>query len=157
MKNPLTPIPCLTQSKKPVSEKKKYEMLEVSGDVGLRISGNTLNELFENAALGMSGLITDTAQIRETEKKQIVVEADNYESLFVRWLNELVFLFDAHGFIGKRFSVSVKDHAVEAEVSGGYFDPEVHEQRLLIKAATYHRLFLKKNDAGWLAEVIFDI
>ncbi|MBI4838113.1 MAG: archease [Nitrospirae bacterium] len=140
-----------------MSEKKKYEPLDVFGDVGLRVFGNTLNELFENAAFGMSGLITDTAQIMETEKKQITVEADNYESLFVRWLNELVFLFDAHGFIGKQFSVNLKGNAVEAEVLGGYFDPEVQEQRLLIKAATYHRLFLKKNDSGWLAEVIFDI
>ncbi len=136
---------------------KRYETLDISGDVGLRVSGDTLNELFENAALGMSGLITDTAQISETEKKQIAVEADNYESLFVRWLNELVFLFDAHGFIGKQFSVSLKGNAIRAEVSGGYFNPEINEQRLLIKAATYHRLFLKKNDSGWTAEVIFDI
>ncbi|MBI5195104.1 MAG: archease [Nitrospirae bacterium] len=140
-----------------MADKKRYETLDIFGDVGLRVFGNTLNELFENAALGMSGLITDTEQIRETEKKQIAVEADNYESLFVRWLNELVFLFDTHGFIGKQFSVSLNGNAVEAEVSGGYFDPEIHEQRLLIKAATYHRLFLKKNDSGWLAEVIFDI
>lgn len=143
--------------KKLLNETRKYEPLDVSGDVGLRIWGKTLNELFENAASGMSELITDTSQIKKTEKREIVLGAESYESLLVRWLNELIFLIDAHGFVGKRFLVSLKDNTIKAEVSGGYFNPELNESRFLVKAATYHRLSLKKKNSEWEAEVIFDI
>lgn len=136
---------------------KKYEPLDVSGDVGLRIRGKTLQELFENAALGMSELITDTAKIKETEKKGFLLNAHDYEGLLVRWLNELIFLLDAFGFIGKSFSVNLEGNELRAEVSGGYFDPQGNEGRLLIKAATYHRLRIERKDNTWEAEVIFDI
>ncbi len=136
---------------------KKYESLDISGDAGLRIRGENLEELFENAAAGMSGLITNTSGIKETEKKEFVLSFDNHESLLVRWLNEIIFLFDAHGFIGRLFSVSFKGNTLEARISGGIFDPEVNEGRLLIKAATYHRLSLKKINSHWEATVIFDI
>lgn len=136
---------------------KKYEPLDVSGDAGLRISGKNLQELFENAALGMSELITNTAKIKETEKKEFLLNAQNYEGLLIRWLNELIFFLDAYGFIGKSFSVSLEGNELRAEVSGGYFDPQSNESRLLIKAATYHRLRVERKDNTWEAEVIFDI
>lgn len=136
---------------------KKYEPLDISGDVGLRVWGKTLEELFENAATGMYELITNTSQIREVDKRTIVLNGETDESLFVQWLNELVFLFDAYNFVGKVFDISLSEGILSADVSGGYFDPQIHECKLLIKAATYHRLSLKKKNSEWGAEVIFDI
>lgn len=136
---------------------KKYEQIDISGDVGLRIWGDNLEELFENAASGMSELTTDTSKIKETDKKEFALHSDSYESLLVLWLNELIFLFDAYGFIGMSFSVSLKDKKLTAQISGGIFDPEVNESRLLLKAATYHKLSLKKINSKWEAIVIFDI
>jgi SHS2 domain-containing protein len=136
---------------------KIYEQLDISGDIGLRVWGKTLEELFENAAIGMSGLITDTSNIEETGEREITLSSDSNEGLLIQWLNELIFLFDAEGFIGKVFKVSLHDNGLKAKVSGGNFNPEVNESRLLIKAATYHGLSLKKNNSHWEATVIFDI
>lgn len=136
---------------------KKYELFDISGDVGLKIWGGNSEELFENAASGMSELITDTSKIKGTDKKEITLNSDSYESLLVFWLNELIFLFDAHGFIGTSFSVSLEDNKLKAQISGGIFDPESNESRLLLKAATYHKLSFKKTNSKWEAIVIFDI
>ncbi len=136
---------------------KKYEQIDISGDVGLHISGNTLKELFENAALGMSDLITDISGLKETEKREITLDSDSRENLLVLWLNELIFMFDTYGYIGRSFSVNLKNNNLSAVISGGVFDPRVNESRLLIKAATYHDLSVKKAGAGWEATVIFDI
>lgn len=46
-----------------------YEQIDISGDVGLRIRGSTLEELFANAAEGMFELITDIRTIQETESR----------------------------------------------------------------------------------------
>lgn len=135
---------------------KKHEVIDVSGDVGLRVQGVNLQELFANAACGMSELITDTARIPETDQKEILLENDTTEGLLVSWLNELIFLFDTYDFTGRKFNVMLRGTTLTAKISGGFFNPAVHEKRLLLKAATYHKLSLKKN-SFWEATIIFDI
>jgi SHS2 domain-containing protein len=136
---------------------KKCETLDISGDIGLRIQGNNPQELFENAAGCMSELITDTARIPATERKKITLTAESYENLLVLWLNELIFLFDAYGFIGTSFTLHMENTALRADISGGTMDARVHESRLLLKAATYHGLAVKRSHLEWEATVIFDI
>ena len=46
---------------------------------------------------------------------------------------------------------------MNAVLSGEEFDPERHESRLLIKAATYHRLKVEKSNDTWQIDVVFDI
>ncbi|MBI5409661.1 MAG: archease [Nitrospirae bacterium] len=148
---------------------KRYEQIDTSGDVGLRIWGDSMEELFENAAEGLSDLITDVSGIKEAEKKQVALNAEKNEDLLINWLNELIFLFDTYGFIGRRFVVNISPPlpspakggkegiTLTSKISGGIFAPEVNESRLLIKAATYHNLSVKKVNSGWEAVVIFDI
>jgi SHS2 domain-containing protein len=136
---------------------KGFEQVDISGDVGLRVWGRGMEELFENAAIGMADLITDTSNIKEEEVRTIHIQAEGIESLLVQWLNELIYIFDTSGFIGKRFRVEIKDNSLRAEVQGGNFDPSRDERRLLLKAATYHGLSLRRGDDRYEAMVIFDI
>jgi len=136
---------------------KQIEQIDISGDVGLKVRGDSIEQLFEIAAIGMFNLMTGIPEIKETEHKEIVLKTDNYEDTLVQWLNELVFLFDTYGFIGKEFCVSFKGSRLKADVSGTIFDPERCERKLLIKAATYHNLSLRKVNSCWEATVIFDI
>ncbi|MEW6714172.1 MAG: archease [Nitrospirota bacterium] len=136
---------------------KNIETLDMSGDAGLKIMGSTLEELFANAATGMSGLITDIQYIVATEDRKISLKSDSLEDLLILWLNELIFLFDRDGFIGKLFNVHLEGNTLTARISGGIFDPELNERGLLLKAATYHRLSLKKMPSHWEAVVVFDI
>jgi SHS2 domain-containing protein len=140
-----------------ILDMKQYEKIDVSGDVGLRVHGKTLEELFVNAAAGLYSLVTDISPIKSIEKRTISLSAANLESLLVQWLNELVFLLDAYNFVGMSSSVRLDGNNLKGEVSGGFFDPDIHESRLLIKAATYHNLSLKRGDKDWEASVIFDI
>lgn len=133
-----------------------YEIIDVSGDAGLKVRGTSLGDLFANAALGMTELITNPAEISITEQKEVCFTSDTVEDLLVRWLNELVFLFDAHDFIGRMFNIRIQGNSLAARISGGRYDPTVHEKRLLIKAATYHKLTLRRA-AFWEATIIFDI
>jgi SHS2 domain-containing protein len=147
---------------------KPFEILDISGDIGLRSFGKTVQEAFVNAAIGMYSLITDTGKIEEKKSIDISLENDSLDSLLVAWLNELVFHFDAYGFIGKKISITesdlepgppatLKSYRLNAVLSGEEFDPERHESRLLIKAATYHRLRIEKSNDLWKIDIIFDI
>ncbi len=136
---------------------KQFEQLDISGDVGLKVWGQGLEELFVNAAMGMSELITDVSSVPESESREVHVVAESNEDLLVIWLNELVFLFDSYNYIGKNYSVSITNKKLKAVISGGIFDPLKNENRLLIKAATYHELSLGRTNTHWEATVIFDI
>ncbi len=145
-----------------------YEFLDISGDVGIRSFGNTAAELFVNAALGMYDLITDTEGVEKTETTEVSLTHESAEGLLVAWLNELIFRFDAHGFIGKEIAItdfsfgegiaeSESPYSISASLSGEYFDPGRHHGKLLLKAATYHNLKIRDENGRWTAEIIFDI
>ena len=136
---------------------KQFEQVDISGDVGIKVWGQNLEELFENAAMGMSDLITDVSAVPESESREVHVVAESNEDLLVQWLNELVFIFDTYNYVGKSFSLSIINKKLKAEISGGTFDPSTSESRLLIKAATYHDLSLSKTNTHWEAIIIFDI
>jgi SHS2 domain-containing protein len=152
----------------------KFEILDIAGDVGLKAFGESKQEVFVHAALGMYSLITNTDILKDQKSITVSVESHALDGLLVSWLNELIFHFDAYGFIGKRIVVAEftpsltlppqgggtgGDEAfrLKATVYGEEFDPEHHEGKLLIKAATYHRLKIEKKDHVWETEIIFDI
>lgn len=135
-----------------------FEPVDISGDAGIKAYGASLEEVFVNAAVGMYSLITDLDAVGDRKNLAVSLESHSREGLLVSWLNELIFHFDAYGFIGKRVHIKMlSDNRIEAEVWGEEFEPRRHESKLLIKAATYHRLRIEKVGDVWEAEVIFDI
>lgn len=152
----------------------KFKVLDISGDVGLTAFGKNKNEVFVNIAIGMYSLITNLDSIEEKKTITVSVESHSLDGLLVSWLNELIFHFDAYGFIGKKIIITGDTPSLtlpsrgggmgggeafklEASISGEEFDPERHEGKLLIKAATYHKLRIEKVDDIWEIDVIFDI
>jgi len=137
---------------------KQFEILDISGDAGIRAFGKDLPELFANAATGMYSLMIDTQDIQEKRTLAISSQGSSQEGLLVAFLNELIFHFDTYGFVGKSIAITRLDHtSVTAEISGEEFNPDHHKGKLLIKAATYHKLKIEEKGDYWEAEVIFDI
>ena len=60
----------------------KFEFFDVTADVGYRAYGNSLSNAFENAAIAMFEVITDTTTIKHSIEKKIELEAeDKYASV----------------------------------------------------------------------------
>lgn len=147
---------------------KDFEILDISGDVGIRAFGKNIENAFIHAALGMFSLITSLKTIAEEKTIDVTVESDSLDGLLVSWLNELIFHFDTYGFIGKKITIheliprvaqtgSLQAYKLKATISGEEFDPQRHDRKLLIKAATYHKLSVEKANSIWEIHVIFDI
>ncbi|MFN3396250.1 MAG: archease [Thermodesulfovibrionales bacterium] len=136
----------------------RFEVLDISGDVGIRAFGRSLEELFINAASGMYNLITDTGAVEGRKSIDVEVQSHSLEGLLVSWLNELIFQFDTYGFIGKEIEIKeFSERGLKASLTGEEFDETRHEKRLLVKAATYHQLRIERKGENWKAEIIFDI
>lgn len=134
-----------------------YRVLDVPGDVGLRAEGDTVEECFISAALGLYSLITDLDKVEPQRERHIEIAEESLETLLVSFLNELIFQFDVYGFIGKMIFLSIDKLSLKATLKGETFDPQKHERKLLIKAATYHNLKLFRENSLFVAEIIFDI
>jgi SHS2 domain-containing protein len=126
--------------------------------LGVRVFGQTCEEVFANAAYALFDLLTDLNHVRENLSYDLRVEAADREELLVRWLSELLFLCESRGYLFKNFSFSHLDQtSLQAEARGETFEPSRHEFKMEIKAVTYHQVELKEKDGKWEARVIFDI
>ena len=136
------------------------ETFEHTADLGLRIVGRDLSDLFETAAKGLFDVIVaNRAELRNLEQESVSLTADSTEDLLLAWLNELIFRSETgHRFYG-RFSVAVDEssRSLEATIAGEPIDFARHVLDHEVKAATRHGLFVKPCAEGWVAEIILDI
>jgi SHS2 domain-containing protein len=137
---------------------KRFELIDISGDAGIRAFGRDLSELFANAAAGMYSLIAAPGGVLPRKSMDIKAEGASLEGLLVSWLNELIFHFDTYGFIGRDIHIQkLNNTLIMSTIDGEDFVPERHGRGLLIKAATYHKLKIERKEEHWEADVIFDI
>lgn len=134
-----------------------FEVIEHTADVGIVARGDTLAEMFVNAARGMLQFLIAPDVVRPRVQRRRTVEAEDTPGLLVAWLNDLLLLLNADGFVPSGFEVlELTDRHLAATVLGEPVDPSRHHFRLDVKAATYHQLELRKN-AIWQARIIFDV
>ncbi len=137
---------------------KRYETFDHTADLGIRAYGHSLEELFVNAAYALFDQLTDLRKVREEMSREISLQGADREDLFVRWLGELLYLCEVHGFLFKKFSFSrLEPASLQAVAEGETFDPARHRFKTEIKAVTYHRVEVKEKDGKWEGRVVFDL
>jgi SHS2 domain-containing protein len=135
---------------------KKFEVLEHTADLRIKVHGQDLTELFVNAALAVAEQQKpDISQQKPTEEWELVaIESPDINSLLVDWLNEILSRSDLNDKVYNNFQIEelTEDH-LQAKIAGQKID----QKQVEIKAATYHGLEVKKVNEHWEATVIFDI
>ncbi len=143
---------------RPSMPRPPFEILEHTADVGIVVHGASLKALFANAAVGMTTLMADLQDVRQVEERGIDVQARDLEGLMVRWLTELLYYLDAEELLFSRFVVDeVSDTRLRARAFGERIDPERHRLHFGVKAVTRHMLEVAPEEAGYRAQVLFDI
>ena len=133
-------------------------MLEHTADVGLRINGRTLAELFANAGLGLMALAIEPQKFQEEERRALAVTGADAEQLLVNWLSEILYYMDAEGWAFTRFDITeCSPTAIAAEGWGERRDPASRTRAVAVKAVTYHQLAVRETADGFEATVYFDI
>ena len=140
---------------------KEFEILEHTADIGIAAYGKNKREVFISAAKGMFEIIAgENKNLKENFYDKIKLEADNLEGLLFAWLNELLYIGETRLVILNKFQIKeLSDYQIKAEVGGTKINPPSIKIEKEIKAVTYHRLEIKKDEESglWRAQVIFDI
>lgn len=137
---------------------KNFEVIDHTADVGILAYGESLEEVFANAAYGMTSIIADVEKINDVTKLEISADAFCQDELLVTWLNELLYLFDVEFLLFSRFDIhELTEGNIRATAYGEKVDPLRHNLKTHVKAATYHSLRLEEKGDGFQAQVIFDV
>jgi SHS2 domain-containing protein len=103
-------------------------------------------------------VILDPATLVPAEERAVALTAVDAEQLLVRWLGEVLYLYDAQRFACGEFSVRLRSAtSLEAVIRGEIFDPARHAPRLDVKAVTYHQVTVDAGPAGATVRVFLDI
>jgi len=137
---------------------KTYETFDHTADIGVRVFGETLQEIFVHAAEALFDLLTDLDSIRKDLSREVEVSGSDREDLLVRWLGELLYLCEGEGYLFREFSIfHLTPTSLKASARGERFDPARHTFKTEIKAVTYHQVEVSPKDGMWVGKVIFDI
>jgi SHS2 domain-containing protein len=133
----------------------RYEEIEHTADVGIRAHGRSVDELFAHAAEGMFSLIADLTAVKPVGEIEVRLTAEDTPTLFLRWLEELLYVHEIQRLLFSQFDVHVAGTSLEGHARGEAIDKKRHELKLVIKAVTRHGLTVDPEKG--IAEVIFDI
>jgi len=135
-----------------------YRILEHPSDIGIEATGSSLKEAFENAAIGLLSIITDPQSVDAEEDRYIKLKGTDLENLLIKWLSEILYLYDGENFVVGRVEIeSISPTFLEAIVSGEPVDDRRHPMNLDVKAITYHQLKIQRKKDGCLVRVFLDI
>lgn len=141
------------------TDKPDFQLLDHTADLGMVVWGKDIEHLFISGAKALAKLMVRHSNQKPINETQISLIGQDLTDLFVRWLGEILYLFEGEGLIfhGTRdFNLSHSTR-LEATVLGLPFDPDKDEILREIKAVTYHQASVKQTQKGWEARIIFDI
>jgi SHS2 domain-containing protein len=136
------------------------ETFDHTADVGLRVRGSDLDDLFRTAAEGVFDyIVVNRAEVRAVEPESLALTADSPDELLAVWLNELIFRCETKHRLYSQFDPHVSDDGqkLQAEIRGEPIDRGRHVLDHEVKAVTRHGLSLHREGSEWVAELILDI
>jgi SHS2 domain-containing protein len=129
----------------------KYKSLEHSNGLKLLVFGRNLEEVFENSAYALIGVVYSD-KVKDALITKLKVVGEDYEELLYNFLEQILFLLNSEKFILNKINrISNirlnKDGKYEliAEISGD--DVSKYELCLGVKSIIYDKMFVKFPDS----------
>lgn len=131
-----------------------YTVIDHTADIGLKITGASISDLFLEAA---RALVIEIGADSTSSEKTITIDANgyDYEDLLVLFLNELLFEIQTRDFrVSELDMVSFSKTNIRVSVNGTLGSKPL---KVNIKAATYHNLDIIRKHSGYETTIIFDV
>jgi tRNA nucleotidyltransferase (CCA-adding enzyme) len=134
-----------------------WEHFNHEADIGVRGWGETLDAAFEQAAIGLTAVITDPRKVAPSMPVLLHCEAPDRELLFADWLNALIYEMALHKMLFSRFEVRILHNELNATAWGEPIEPARHSPAVEIKGATYTELYVDEIEGVWIAQCVVDV
>jgi len=131
----------------------KYK-INIVNDIEIEVEALGIIDLLNTFISIFKSILIEGEVLRETEK-ELWFNSD-FPDFFVDFFNELIYLFEAEGFIPHSVINFNKNGVIKIKISGCLIDLKKHKIKRVLKSATYHNLEFK-NDNGYSIKMIIDI
>ena len=126
-------------------EKKRFEFEDHVADVVVVAYGDSLEEAFENAALALFEVMTDTTTVEPRMEDVFEVEGFDELSLLYSWIETFIVAFDVDLKLYSTFKIDKIEKIrngfkLRGKAWGETFNPVKHPSRSEVKAVTYHEM-----------------
>jgi SHS2 domain-containing protein len=153
-------MPTSSLSEGSTNQTKNWDHFVHGADIGVRGWGDTPRDALENAALALTGVITDPNKIRSTTKILITdhLSSDDKDLLLYDWLNAIVFHMATEKLVFGKYQIEEQDGAFRGWGWGEPIDEVLHDPAVEVKGATMTGLSLaQKGSELWVAECVVDV
>ena len=135
-----------------------WEHYSHPADMGIRGFGPSREEAFAQAALALTAIITDLQTVEPKQHIEVSCEDQDDESLFVSWLNAIIYEMATRHMLFSKFEVNIESNQLRASAWGEKIDVQKHRPAVEVKAATYTDLKVKQNEDGtWMVQGVVDV
>ncbi len=136
---------------------KDYEIIEHTADIGIKITGNSLTEIFWKAIHATADLLSGGIEIQPVIERGFSAKEENIETALVGILEEIIYFFEKELFLPSVCSVNIEEDMYKINLKGNFVTAEDIKDGTEIKAVTYHQLEIKEVGDEYQATVIFDV
>jgi len=135
-----------------------YKIIDHTADLGIVVTGVDVKDVFIRAAYAMTDLMVKADINEKGAKRKVSVEGEDFPDLMVRWLSEILYLFDGEHILVSAIEISsISPIRLQSTLTVVPLKRGHHEILREIKAVTYHQISVQRVHDGWEARIIFDI
>ncbi len=141
---------------------KKYEFIDHTADIALKVYGAKLDELFVNAFYGFREAVAEYSGEPECKRVTFVIDEDRADFLLVEFLSQINFQMLTEKIIPYELNslkLYVENDKINliCEVDFAQYDEANISILEEIKAVTYHDLEIKQTETGFESVIVLDI
>jgi len=142
--------------------KEPFRFLEHTSDAFIEAYGQSLEEAFENTALAMFEVMTDTKSIDPKIPEEVETKAEDEYALLYEWLQLLLVKLEVEDKLYSRFRVKCiektpQGYVLKATITGETYNPEKHPTKTAVKGVTYHDMKITRREKSVRVRVLLDI
>jgi SHS2 domain-containing protein len=139
-----------------------YVFLPHTTDAYIEAVGATLEEAMQFAGMALIDTMCSINSILPRINEQIEASGHDEVALLYDWLESILLKFDLEGHVYSKFKVLpiAKSEAglrAIAEVSGEKYDRQKHGAKVEVKAVTYHKMEVLREDSWTILRFILDL
>lgn len=143
-------------------QKPGYEFLPHTTDAYIEARGATIEQALEFAGLALLDTMCNVKTVSQDLMEEIAVEGRDEVGLLYDWLESLLLKFDLEGKVYSRFKVAPIAKSEDAfktnvRVWGQKYDRAKHGAKVEVKAVTYHKMEIERQDSNVAVRFILDL
>lgn len=136
----------------------QWEHFSHQADIGVRGVGGSKEEAFEQAALALTGVITEVNSLEPKDLVTVVCQAPSDDLLLVDWLNAIIYEMATRKMLFGEFQVHIDAGRLRGSLWGQPVDVAKHQPAVEVKGATYTELAVQhRSDGAWIAQCVVDV